>query len=361
MELIEYLRDRGLENLCHQYHIKANRHHQYPNLVCLKYSQIESPMEEKIVQQSRGIILDEEKDWEIVSYSYNKFFNYGEPNAVEIDWNHATVYDKLDGSLMVLYYYDDQWRVQSSGTPDATGKVNGFPFTFAKLFWQVWQELGYTLPKETEYCFSFELMTPYNRIVVKQESNQLTLHGVRNVKTLGEEEPKIWTDRYGWELVKTYPLGSWSEILEASKYLDPMNSEGYVICDRAFRRVKVKSPEYVALSHFRQGFSTRRMLEIILKHEGDEFLSYYPEWTEMYHNIQQKYDDFANKIEAEYNRYKDIPSQKDFALSIKHLPYSGILFALRSGKSASIRESLQKTSLPKVEQLLEIENIYLGV
>ncbi|MBP0019988.1 MAG: T4 RnlA family RNA ligase [Cyanobacteria bacterium SBLK] len=361
MELIDYLRDRGLKNLCSQYHIKANRHHQYPNLVCLKYSQIDSPMEEIIVQQARGIILDEDENWKIVSYSYDKFFNYGEPNALEIDWQNATVYDKLDGSLMVLYFYDGEWRVQSSGTPDATGQVNGFPVNFGELFWKVWQELSYSLPQETEYCFSFELMTPYNRIVVKQDTNRLTLHGVRNVSTLKEEEPKIWTERYNWELVTTYPLGSWTDILDAAKCLDPMDFEGYVICDRSFRRVKVKSPEYVALSHFRQGFSTRKMLEIILKHEGDEFLSYYPEWSEMYHSIQQKYDDFAKKVEAEYDRYKDIPNQKDFALSIKHLPYSGVLFALRSGKSASIRESLQKTSLPKVEQFLEIENIYLGV
>ncbi|MEM9543449.1 MAG: T4 RnlA family RNA ligase [Cyanobacteria bacterium P01_E01_bin.42] len=361
MKLIDYLCDRGLENLCSQYHLKANRHHQYPNLVCLKYSQIESPMEEIIVQQARGIIVDEDKNWDIVSYSYDKFFNYGEPNAIAIDWQNATVYDKLDGSLMVLYFYAGEWRVQSSGTPDATGQVNGFPFNFAELFWKVWRELSYALPEETEYCFSFELMTPYNRIVVKHESNRLILHGVRNVKTRTEEAAKNWAARYNWEPVTTYPLGSWSEILEAAKHLDPMNSEGYVVCDRNFHRVKVKSPEYVALSHFRQGFSTRRMLEIILKNEGDEFLSYYPEWREMYNSVQQKYDNFAKKIESEYDRYKDIASQKDFALSIKHLPYSGILFALRSGKSTSIRESLQKTSLPKVEQLLEIENIYLGV
>ncbi len=79
------------------------------------------------------------------------------------------VYEKLDGSLMVLYFYDRAWHVQSSGTPDASGEVNGFGFSFAELFWKVWNEQGYQLPQETDCCFMFELMTRYNRIVVRQK------------------------------------------------------------------------------------------------------------------------------------------------------------------------------------------------
>ncbi|MBR8829005.1 MAG: T4 RnlA family RNA ligase [Gomphosphaeria aponina SAG 52.96 = DSM 107014] len=361
MELQAYLRRRGLDSLCQQYNIKANRHHQYPHLVCLKYSQIDSPLGEKVVQQCRGIILDEAQNWQIVSYSYNKFFNYGEVHAAQIDWSQATVYDKLDGSLMVLYFYDGQWQVQSSGTPDATGNVGDFNLTFAQLFWQVWQSLGYQLPQETDYCFSFELMTPYNRIVVKQESKKIVLHGVRNVLTLKEEKPAVWGSKYAWEVVKSFPLSNWTEIIKAAAELDPMDAEGYIVCDSEFNRVKVKSPQYVAIAHLRENFSTRRMLEIILNNEGDEFLSYFPEWTEFYEKIIAQYNKAVQEIEAVYQQYKDIPVQKDFALAIKHLPYAGILFALRAGKSSSVKESLRQTSIPKVEQLLGIENIYLGV
>ncbi len=38
-----------------------------------------------------------------------------------LDWTSAAVYEKLDGSLAVLYYYKDEWWVSSSGMPDATG------------------------------------------------------------------------------------------------------------------------------------------------------------------------------------------------------------------------------------------------
>lgn len=361
MELQEYLRQHGLETLCATYQIKVTRHRQYPELACLKYSQIESPPGEKIVQQCRGIILDESQDWQIVSYPYDKFFNYGEGHAAAIDWNTAKVYEKLDGSLTVLYFHRGEWRVQTSGTPDAAGEVNGFGFNFAELFWKVWQELGYQLPSATDECFMFELMTPYNRIVVQQANNQIVLHGVRNIQTLLESEPSFWADKYGWELVASYPLTSWKEVIEAAQHLDPMDSEGYIICDANFNRVKVKSPQYVAISHLREGFSTRRMIEIVLTNEGEEFLAYFPEWTELYQKVKENYQRLVEEIEEVYRQHEHIAVQKDFALAIKHLPYSGILFSLRAGRVAGVKEALRDVTIHKIEELLDLDYINLGL
>ena len=360
MELQDFLRTEGLEQLVQKYNIKVNRHHNFTNLVCLKYSQIESPLGEKIVQQSRGIILDESNNWQIVSYPYDKFFNYGECHAPRLNWETAQLYGKLDGSLMTLYFYQGEWHVQSSGMADASGEVSGFRFTFQELFWQVWQELKYSLPMETDYCFMFELMTPYNRIVVRQNSNNLVLHGVRHLPSLQEDNPHFWGNRYDWQVVESYSLQTLNEIIDLTNKLDPMESEGYIVCDEKFNRIKVKSPQYVAISHLRTGFSTRRMLEIVATNEGEEFLNYYPEWRDLYRQIEAKYNALVNQIELEYAKYQGIAIQKDFALAIKHLPYSGILFALRSGKSDSARESLIQTSIHKLESLLEIDFKELG-
>lgn len=361
MELQEYLRQHGLEKLSETYQIKVTSHRQYPHLVCLKYSQIESPLGEKIVQQCRGIILDSSQDWQIVSYPYDKFFNYGEIHAATINWNNAKVYEKLDGSLTALYFYNGEWRVQSSGTPDAAGEVNGFGFSFAELFWKVWQELGYKLPAETDQCFIFELMTPYNRIVVQQNDNQIVLHGLRNTQTLLESNPSIWANKYGWKLVKSYPLTSWKEVIEAAQNLDPMDSEGYIICDADFNRVKVKSPQYVAISHLREGFSTRRMIQIVLTNEGEEFLAYFPEWTELYQKVKDKYQFLVQEIEEVYRQHESIEVQKDFALAVKHLSYAGILFSLRARRVAGVKEALRDVNIYKIEELLGLDYINLGL
>lgn len=91
--------DAALAELKELYGIKTSRHEIYPNLVLFKYSQVESPFSEPLVRECRGIILDEAANWDVVCYTFSKFWNHGEVLAAEIDWNTATVYEKLDGCL----------------------------------------------------------------------------------------------------------------------------------------------------------------------------------------------------------------------------------------------------------------------
>ncbi len=340
MELQEYLRANGLEKLVETYHINAVPHQQYPNLVCLKYSMMDSPIGQIVVRQSRGIIFDRDKDWEIISYPYDKFFNYGEGKAATIDWSSAKVYEKLDGSLMVLYYYDDKWHVSSSGTPDGAGAIRNCDLNLAQLFWQVWAELGYQLPTDIEHCYIFELMTKQNQIISIPERNRLVLHGARNIKSLAESEPEVWATKYGWELITSYPLTSDVEVKAAANLLNPIVSEGYIVCDCNFNRVKIKSPQYVAIGHLMGGFSSLNLVKIIIANEGEEFLVYFPELTDLYREMKEAYRSLTIEIEYNWERYKDISIQKDFALAIKELPYQSILFALRGGKIQSVKESL---------------------
>ena len=174
LEVVKFLKNNQLSDLETRFSIHIKRHSKYPNLVLLKYDQIESPMGVSLVQECRGLILDEANDWNVVCFPYKKFFNYLEGHAAEIDWSSARVYEKVDGSLMTLYWYDGHWEVSSSGMPDAAGEMNGFNITFADLFWKVWnEELGYEIPRETDCCFMFELMTPYNRVVVRHAKSDL--------------------------------------------------------------------------------------------------------------------------------------------------------------------------------------------
>jgi RNA ligase len=361
MELQKYLVKHGLTKLAHEFNIKVNRHTDFTNLVCLKYSQRESPLNEKIVQQCRGIILDEVDNWSIVSYPFDKFFNHGEKSAAKIDWNTATVFEKLDGSLMTLYFYQGKWRVQSSAIADASGYVEEESFTFSELFWQIWHESGYQLPSDTTHCFMFEMLSPYNRVVVRQNQNTLILLGVRHLRTLAELDPHLWGEKYGWRVVQNLPFKTEAEILTSSRQIDPMKNEGYVVCDQFFKRIKIKSPQYVAIALLKSKLKSnssdillfeRRLLEIINCNEGLEFLSYFPEWSQPYYELKTKYEEKIREIEGQYQQLQTIPSDKEFALSIKHLPYSGVLFALRRGHVSSVRESLAQIPISKLETLL---------
>lgn len=90
--------------------IKHRRHGKYSNLVLFKYG-IMANFSDPIVCECRGIVLDENDNWNVVSRAFDKFFNHGEGHAANIDWDTARVQEKLDGSLCVMYHYDGAWHV----------------------------------------------------------------------------------------------------------------------------------------------------------------------------------------------------------------------------------------------------------
>lgn len=357
----QFLRAHGLSALVDRFAVRATRHARFPNLVMLKYSQINSPMHEPVVQECRGLILDEAEDWRVVSFPYRKFFNYGEPNATAIDWATARVYEKLDGSLMTLYPYRGEWHVASSGTPDAGGPVNASALTFAELFWTTWKEAGYVLPPApsrdddaSTCCFMFELMSPENRIVVNHQRRRIVLHGARDLRTIRELEPVSVAERFAWQSVRSLPLGSIEACLDACKALRPTECEGYVVCDAAFNRLKVKSPQYVALSLLKENLSPRRMLEIVRANESDEFFAYFPELRPAYDEMRARFDRVCAEINSTFGSLRAIEPQKDFAAAATKTPYPAVLFALRSGKARTPQEFFATATPTLLERLMGI-------
>lgn len=353
LALQKYLRSgKTMGQLFSEYKIKCIQHSTYKNLILFKYG-IDTPMSERICQECRGIILDESKNWSIVSYTYDKFFNHYEGFAAEIDWSTAKVMEKLDGSLMQVFWYDNTWNVASSGLPDAVGQVNDFGFTFKELFWQTWKNLGYDFPKDKNCCYAFELITKYNRIVCQYSEPRIVLHGVRDLTTLHELEPEPVALANGWQVVRSFPLQTLKDVIEVAKTLDPLQNEGYVVKDSTYNRAKIKSPAYLALAHMKDGFSSKRMVELVRLNEGSEFLGYFPEFTDLYNEVKSKYEDLVTKIANVFSYYSPIIAQKDFALAVKHLPYSGILFQMRKTPGKTVKELLSEARLEYVVDLLK--------
>lgn len=369
----DYLRTKGVDALTQELGIIANRHKKYNNLVLFKYGQIESPHSHPIVVECRGLILNETDNWSVVCRPYDRFFNYEESCAAKIDWATSRVYDKLDGSLMKLYWYDNAWQVSSSGSPDATGDVNNNGTkTFADLFWETFNALGYKLPQTflKEFTFMFELMTPENRVIVPHDKYRLVLHGIRsNREPYIEVDPVDIYDRAsidgnrlcfvdpGWEVVRVYSLSSIDDVITTAKALNPMQNEGFVVVDANFNRVKVKSPQYVALSHMKDSFSQRRMIELVRTNEGSEFLSYFPEYNDLYNDVRSAYDGLLNNTVSAYEQIKDIETQKDFAIQAIKTKCSGAMFAVRSKKAASIQEYIKEMSITSLEKMLDLNKV----
>ncbi len=357
----EFLRTGGtLAALAETYAIKSVRHKTYPNLVLFKYSQIASDMSLQIVQECRGIVLDENDDWRVVSRAYDKFYNYGEPNAAEIDWATAVVQEKVDGSLCTAYEYAGTWHVATTGSPDASGPVNSSETTFAELFWQtlgLYEGEDWDAPpwESPDWCYLFELTTPHNRVVVNHEAASLTLLGVRDrsmgqwIKTSDTAMARVVPP------VREYALQSFADILATFDGMDPLQQEGYVVVDAHGHRVKVKHPGYVALHHMKDGMTAKSILEVIQRGEVPEVTVHFPELAEAFHQVKVKYDALALAIDTAYAPIKDIKIQKDFAAQALPFPYSAALFDLRKSKATDGRDFLAKATLPSLMRLLGLK------
>jgi len=380
LNIQKYLRtEKTPDNLKEDFGINYKRHNKYPNLISFKYNQIDSPKGHPIVMEARGIILDESDNWNIIAHPFNRFFNDGEGFAAKIDWDTARIYEKADGSLCIVYPYDNKWNVASSGMPDASGGINGLcldnaewhprkgvskpiPQTFAEYFWQTISLYGNNTPLHRtpagqikNYCFMFELMGSLNRIVVNHKEPHVVILGARNLQhdyELTPEEVYCLLEK-SFPYVKEFPPQDLTTLLSSFEHMSPLSQEGYVVVDAQFNRVKIKHPGYVALHQLKgEEFTPKRCLQLIVAGETSEVLVAFPEFKPLFKRIEQSINDFIFELETEYNKIKNIENQKEFALKAIKTKCSGALFSVRSGKAQSIKEFVIKMNVNKLMILL---------
>jgi hypothetical protein len=332
------------------------------DLASLKYNQIESPMHEPIVQQCRGMVVHTARNL-VLAWGYNKFWNLGETLAAPIDWNTVRTFNKLDGSLMQLYWHEERWRVASSGHPTAGGSFGAESRTFQEAFWQTFNALSYQLPPEElqDTTFLLELCDAPNRIVVRHEKPLLVLHGARRLTTgqeMAYDELHGIANQLAWQLVEAFPLNSVERCLEAAASLNPLQQEGFVVVDASFNRVKIKSPRYVILHHMKGDATPRRAIELWQTGETGELLAHFPEMASTILPIQEQLDDVARLAADEHDealcRSVD---RKGYASMATRYPFSAVMFRmLTDGNTgtAAAKVIMRRMSLAALERMIDV-------
>lgn len=205
----------------------------------------------------------------------------------------------------------------------------------------------------------FELFSTKNPVVVRPQEDIIYFHGARNLDTFAEIAPEDFS-HYNWDLVKEIPReGGWNldAVVRASKTLDLAHSEGYVVCDAEFHRIKVKSPQYVFFSLMswrdKDGLNKRRMLEVIRSNEGSEFLSYFPQWKNLYEHLKMRFDELIDQWTAISNQGAEIKDDKEFVkFAMNHKQHEKMLWGLRRGTIKSVRSYLHEVKIGVIEKLL---------
>lgn len=354
------------------------------NLVMFKYNQIESDFSNPFVQICRGLVLDADT-FEIICYPFTKFFNCGEPHAAEIDWKSCYVTEKLDGSLIKIVNLGGELLWSTNGTIDAfkaplAEQIGCIAKSFGELAWYAILEnyrrdrdlsisdcidpdivKGWMLKTFKEgYTYMFELTSPFNKVVVTWHQTKLSFIGCRDNLTgqelfFGDHElAKVF------DTPKIFPLRSIDECVKAASELD-VNSEGYVVVDKDFNRVKIKSPLYVSIHHLRGEngvMSYKRALEIVKANEVAEVLTYFPEYKPAFDELEKRFTEKVAQVEAAWKEFSSIKdtllTRKDQAIWImSHVKeFSGFMFGMLDGKITDIHDAIFNAPNDKIIRML---------
>lgn len=291
------------------YNLKISRDGNY---IMFKYNQLSSDFTISLVREARGIIF-RESDWECVCEKFTKFGNYGESYCPDIDWADASVQEKVDGSLIGMFY-DNGWHICTNGTIDAfKAELNDAKYkTFGDLFEAA---LPFSFDEfntiaGTGYVYMFELCSKYNRVVIPYDEPKLYFLGIRNIYTGNEVSPEESVLKDYFDIPKRYNLHSLEDVQRAANAL-PWNQEGYVVCDGNFNRVKIKSPQYVMAHYARNNgvVNTERLVQIILDGEQEEFLTYASDYATELHEVEEAMYEIGYKA---FDKLKEIFNMKEF-------------------------------------------------
>lgn len=325
------------------------------DLVCFKYSQIDSDFNEPLVRECRGIILEKDT-WNVVCYPFKKFFNYGEAYADEIDWKSAKVTSKEDGSLIKVYFYNGEWRVGTNSTIDAEDAELNSPYykNFMELFIVAANNCKFDFDRlDPNYTYLMELCSCYNTIIVPYNEPKLFHIGTRNNITCEEVEVDI-----GIEKPKQYMLSSLEDCIAMAKTFD-FTKEGFVVKDKNYNRIKIKSEDYVKAHRMisNNKVSEEKILSLICSGEEEEFLSYFPNYTFYINNIRNRLTAFRNDILFNVNMAligkMGCKTRKDFAATAKTFPYPVIWFKVYDSIYFDVDKWIAELSTSKLAQYLE--------
>jgi hypothetical protein len=349
------------QHLLDELAIRSLRHGELP-LVILNYDQLDSPKGHSIVRECRGLVLHAETH-DLVARSFPRFFNWGEmtEEMKRFDFSDFTVHTKEDGSLVLLFFFDGQWRLTTRGS-FAQDVMRGHDRTWHGAICEALgiahvRDLASRLDEGLTYVCEF--CSPYNTVVRRYAEPVLYLLTVFR----GEEElSPAAVDRVAgppFRRPACYSFGGIDEVrnfLKLQAAADP-TFEGVVIRDRHGSRWKVKSPTYLGLHHLStegpEAFAPKHLLPFILTGEGSELLAYFPQLREAYEEYRQRVEAAWQQLLAVWTEAWQIADQKTFAKAIQgRTPFTGILFGLRKEYGTGQSRDLLRLAWQDSEELI---------
>ena len=274
----------------------------------------------------RGLVTDHTGD--IVATPFQKFFNIEEGKFEPTE--KFEVYEKMDGSLGIVFWYEGQWVVATRGSFGSDQAIKA-----KELLKKYNTDIMFR-----HLTFCFEIIYKNNRIVCDYKDYEgLVLLGTFD-KNGKEYDVEMWRE-YGFDVVKKYDgINDYKELKQMVKN----DQEGFVVKFSNGDRVKVKGVEYLRLHKIMTNVTTTGVWEYLkngedvlelLKDVPDEFYKKIQNYVkDLRYGYFQISEDVGKKFDGmmygKYNDKEPIEDRKEFAEWVSTQPkhMSGILFRM---------------------------------
>jgi len=348
--VVDFLTSHSFQQLEDEHGVCA-RKNEKGDKISLNYDQILIKEGDPVAEQCRGLIVRPKfnlntDDWksvvvgdvEILAWPMNRFYNHGDSKANDVDWSdkNLRVYEKLDGTMIVLYWDElhQRWHAGTRSVPEADLPLYNQhlligDMTFSDLFWRgYWNalcELGAPVPSidstdisaydavqgmlsELDKCqtYVFELTGPHNRVVVNYEKELVYLLAIRNIFT-GIEIPVEKTSSRSFLYAQKWSLHEPVSLVAFIESCDPSKYEGAVVVDSNFNRIKIKNSAWVFSSRAKEMVtsSPRNAIECIILSKLDDVIPLVEKDVgEKLLDIQSRLLKYCKNIDTKFKEYQ---------------------------------------------------------
>lgn len=293
------------------------------------------------VEAARGLVLDHGAMC-VRATPFPKFFNYGE-RGLSLPDESFEVFDKLDGSLGVVWHDGDRWRVSTKGA-----------FASPQAQWaQAWLDARDLSPLRVGATYCFEIIYAANRIVVRYPWEGMVLLAAYDAD--GREFTRAavgsTADALGTLACGRYVYPSVEALVDAARTF-ASDREGFVVRFASGHRVKIKGAEYLRVHRLVSRVTPLALWDAMLASDDlgairreipEEF---YADFDAIRDILASHADAVRNAVEAEHERWSGA-SDKDVGLALKTLaePARSLIFARRKGGATWLDNPKTRRSL----------------
>ena len=263
-----------------------------PDRISSKNKVVLTKEQQQFVSQYRGVIVEKDTN-QPVCYTFEKMSRHF-PD--EWDLTNCNITSSCDGSQIKVFYYKAKghWVVSTTRRIDAARSY----FFSNKSFREMFQDASTSLNWDTlnkNFCYSFVLAHPDNRVVARHNKPFLTHVFSRNMETY-----EVVNDDIGIPRPQPFSFKNKNDIWKAIKRL-PYYKEGFVV-QKGDVFIKLVNSKYQEVKDLRGSSNSLLFHYFNLKKQNKirSFLSYFPESSETFKYFEGC---FQNLCLLAYNEY----------------------------------------------------------